>query len=218
MAFMFSKHFKYLCLKCDSITIKYFKVLCYFCKKDFQFCKRQKMSKKKIQVEQIEISILKKEGRDYICITDIARKFSDSPNDTIKSYLRNGNNLEYMAAWEQLYNENFKTVVADRFRIESVKNSFTLSIKQWVDKTKAIGIYSTPGRYGGTYAQKDIAYQFAMWLSPVFQLFIVKEFDRLKQIEEKSQQFYLDKIFNSTLEANQLSKFLLDGQQLPDDE
>ena len=176
------------------------------------------MSKKKIKVHELEISIIKKDGLDFICITDIARKFSDSPNDTIKSYLRNGNNLEYMSAWEQLHNQSFKTVVADRFRIESIKNSFTLSVKKWKKDTNAIGIYSASGRYGGTYAQKDIAYQFTMWLSPVFQLYIVKEFDRLKQQEEASQQFYLDKIFNSTLEANQLSKFLLDGQQLLDDE
>ena len=176
------------------------------------------MSKKKINVQSIDISIISKEGKDFICITDIARKFSDSPKDTIKAYLRNGQNIEYMAAWEKLNNPDFKEGLADLFRIDSSRNGFTLSVKQWKDKTKAIGIYSEMGRYGGTFAHKDIAYQFTMWLSPVFQLYIVKEFDRLKQQEEKNQQFYLNKIFNNTLETNQLSKFLLDGQKINEDE
>ena len=167
------------------------------------------MAKKKIKVEQIDISIIAKNGMDFICITDIARKFSDSPNDSIKSYLRNGQNLEYMMAWERLYNTDFKTVVADRFRIDSVKNSFTLSVSKWVKSTDAIGIYSEKGRYGGTFAQKDIAYQFAMWLSPVFQLYIVKEFDRLKQQETQRKSFYLNKIFDDSLHINRLTRQML---------
>ena len=86
------------------------------------------MAKKKIKVDKIDISIIDKSGMDFISITDVARNFSDSPNDSIKSYLRNGQNLEYMSAWEQLHNPDFKTVVADLFRINSVKNSFTLSV------------------------------------------------------------------------------------------
>lgn len=177
------------------------------------------MAKKKIKVEHVNISIIKKGEMDFICITDIARKFSDSPSDTIKSYLRNSQNLEYMAAWEQLHNQDFKTVVADRFRIDSVENSFTLSIGKWVKETKAKGIYSERGKYGGSYAQKDIAYQFAMWLSPVFQLYIVKEFDRLKQQEEKQQAFYLNKIFDDSLQINRFSKQILQQRgELPPDE
>jgi len=177
------------------------------------------MAKKKIKVEQIDISIIKKEGIDFISITDIARKFSDNPSDTIKSYLRNSQNLEYMMAWEQLNNTTFKTVVADRFRIASVNNAFTLSVGKWKKETHAIGIYSEKGRYGGTYAQKDIAYQFAMWLSPVFQLYIVKEFDRLKQQEEKQQAFYLNKIFDDSLQINRFSKQILQQRgELPADE
>jgi len=141
------------------------------------------MAKKKIKVEDIQISIVSEKEDDFFSITDIARKASAAPKDTVKAYLRNGNNIEYMAAWEQLYNKKFKRVVADRFRNESVSNAFTLSVKQWREKTNAIGIYSEKGRYGGTYAHKDIALQFAMWLSPVFHLYIVKEFDRLKQAE-----------------------------------
>lgn len=176
------------------------------------------MAKKKIKVEKVDISILQKEGMDFICITDIARQFSDNPNDTIKNYLRNGQNLEYMAAWEQLYNPNFKTVVADRFRVDSVKNSFTLSVGKWVKETLAKGIYSERGKYGGTYAQKDIAYQFAMWLSPVFQLYIVKEFDRLKRQEEQQQSFYLNKIFDDSLQINRFSRQLLEQRgELPPD-
>ena len=178
------------------------------------------MAKKKIKVEQVDISIIKKDEMDFISITDIARKFSENPNDTIKSYLRNSQNLEYMAAWEQLYNHDFKTVVADRFRIESVKNSFTLSVGKWVKETNAKGIYSERGRYGGTFAQKDIGYQFAMWLSPVFQLYIVKEFDRLKRQEEKQQAFYLNKIFDDSLQINRFSRQMLQqkGELPPDDE
>jgi len=141
------------------------------------------MAKKKIKVEDIQISIVSEKEDDFFSITDIARKASAAPKDTVKAYLRNGNNIEYMAAWEQLYNKKFKRGVADRFRNESVSNAFTLSVKQWREKTNAIGIYSEKGRYGGTYAHKDIALQFAMWLSPVFHLYIVKEFDRLKQAE-----------------------------------
>jgi len=177
------------------------------------------MAKKKIKVAKVDISIVQREEMDFICITDIARQFSDSPNDTIKSYLRNGQNLEYMSAWEQLYNPNFKTVVADRFRVESVKNSFTLSVGKWVKETQAKGIYSERGKYGGTYAQKDIAYQFAMWLSPVFQLYIVKEFDRLKRQEEKQQSFYLNKIFDDSLQINRFSRQLLQERgELPAEE
>ncbi len=172
------------------------------------------MAKKKIKVDKIDISIIDKSGMDFICITDIARRFSDSPNDNIKSYLRNGQNLEYMSVWEQLHNPNFKTVVADRFKIDSVKNSFTLSVTKWVKETAAIGIYSEKGRYGGTYAQKDIAYQFTMWLSPVFQLYIVKEFDRLKQQQEREQSFYLNKIFDDSLEINRMSQYLLDQKKI----
>lgn len=177
------------------------------------------MAKKKIKVKKVDISIVQKAGTDYICITDIARQFSSSPNDTIKSYLRNSQNLEYMGAWEQLYNPSFKAVVADRFRIESVKNSFTLSVSKWVKDTNAKGIYSERGKYGGTYAQKDIAYQFAMWLSPVFQLYIVKEFDRLKQQEEQQQSLYLNKIFDDSLQINRFSRQLLQQRgELPPDE
>lgn len=177
------------------------------------------MAKKKIKVDQIDISIIQKNGMDFICVTDIARKFSDNPNDNIKSYLRNSQNLEYMMAWEQLHNPIFKTVVADRFRIGSVKNSFTLSVGKWVKETHAIGIYSERGKYGGTYAQKDIAYQFAMWLSPVFQLYIVKEFDRLKQQEEKQQTFYLNKIFDDSLQINRFTQQMLQQKgEMPEDE
>ena len=171
------------------------------------------MAKKKIKVDKIDISIIDKSGMDFICITDIARKFSDSPNDNIKSYLRNSQNLEYMSAWEQLHNPGFKTVVADRFRIDSVKNSFTLSVSKWVKETEAVGIYSEKGRYGGTYAQKDIAYQFTMWLSPVFQLYIVKEFDRLKKQEVQEESFYLNKIFDDSLQINRLSQYLLEQKK-----
>ncbi len=176
------------------------------------------MSKRKIKVDNLDISIISKEGGDFISLTDIARKFTKVPKDILKSYFRNSQNIEYLAAWENLHNEQFKADVADQFKLASIKNSFSMSVKQWVEKTNAIGVYATHGRLGATYAHKDIAFQFAMWLSPVFQLYIVKEFDRLKMQEEKNARFYLNKIFDHSLESTQLSKFLLDNQTLPDDD
>jgi len=178
------------------------------------------MSKKKIKVDNIEIRISEKGGKDFFCITDIAKKFnSKAPTETVRNYFRNGKNIEYMAAWEQLNNKGFNMVLADVIRIESYDNAFTLSAKEWIKRTGAIGIFSEVGRYGGTYASKDIAYQFAMWLSPVFQLFIVTEFDRLKQIEEKTDAFYLNKMFDNSLENNRIVKqFLQKRGELPSDE
>jgi hypothetical protein len=176
--------------------------------------------KKKIKVDDIEITIVNKDGKDFFCVTDIARKFnSKRPNDTVRNYFRNGKNIEYMSAWEQLNNKDFNNVESDVIRIASYSNAFTLSAKEWIERTGATGIFSEVGRYGGTYASKDIAYQFAMWLSPVFQLFIVTEFDRLKQIEEKTDTFYLNKMFDNTLENNRIVKqFLQNRGELPGDE
>ena len=116
-------------------------------------------------------------------------------------------------------NKDFKSGSADAIRIESVDNAFTLSVKEWRERTSAIGIFSEKGRYGGTYASKDIAYQFAMWLNPVFQLYIVTEFDRLKQLEEKKDTFYLNKMFDDSLQINRMSKELLQSRnELPKNE
>ena len=140
---------------------------------------------KKIIVQSTEISVLLGGNEDdYICLTDMARyKDVERTNYIIQNWMRSRSTIEYLGVWEQINNPNFKSIEFDAFKNEAGLNSFTLTPKQWVEKTNAIGIYSKAGRYGGTYAHKDIAFNFGMWLSPVFQLYIVKEYQRLKEAE-----------------------------------
>ena len=143
----------------------------------------------KIIVQGHEIAISKEFEEDYICLTDISK--SKDGEDHIRNWMRNRNTLEYLGLWESLYNgENFKGVEFDTFRKESGLNSFNMTPKKWIESTNAIGIISKSGKYGGTYAHKDIAFNFASWLSPTFQLYIFKEYQRLKQIE--SNQYNLE--------------------------
>lgn len=139
---------------------------------------------KKITVQNTEVSVLLDGNEnDFICLTDMARFKDNDPFAVIGHWLRNRNTIEYLGVWEILHNPNFKPTEFDRFRNEAGLNSFTLSPKKWIDATNAIGIVSKAGRYGGTYAHKDIAFNFGMWLSPTFQLYIVKEYQRLKEQE-----------------------------------
>ena len=140
---------------------------------------------KKIIVQSTEISVLLGGNEDdYICLTDMARyKDVERTNYIIQNWMRSRSTIEYLGVWEQINNPNFKSIEFDAFKNEAGLNSFTLTPKHWVEKTNAIGIYSKAGRYGGTYAHKDIAFNFGMWLSPVFQLYIVKEYQRLKEAE-----------------------------------
>jgi hypothetical protein len=127
-----------------------------------------------------------KDGMEYICITDIARfKNKEQTDDLIRNWLRNRNAIEFLGIWEQLNNSDFKPVEFDGFKKEAGLNSFTLTPKQWISKTSAIGIVSKQGRYGGTYAQKDIAFEFASWISVEFKLYLIKEFQRLKEQENQ---------------------------------
>ncbi|MCZ2721470.1 KilA-N domain-containing protein [Marinomonas sp. 15G1-11] len=140
--------------------------------------------KPKLQVLEQDISTMTKDGIEYICITDIARfKNKDQTDDLIRNWLRNRNTIEFLGIWEQLNNSDFKPVEFDGFKKEAGLNSFALTPKQWISKTSAIGIISKPGRYGGTYAQKDIAFEFASWISVEFKLYLIKEFQRLKEQE-----------------------------------
>ena len=139
-----------------------------------------------IKVLENEITVLKIEDEDYICITDIA-KYKDNilANDIIKNWLRNRNTIEFLGIWEQLNNPDFKPVEFDGFRKEAGLNSFTMSPTKWIQGTNAIGIVAKSGRYGGTYAHKDIAFEFASWVSVEFKLYLIKEFQRLKEQELK---------------------------------
>jgi len=123
---------------------------------------------------------------DYISLTDIARhKNQDRSDDLVRNWLRNRNTVEFLGIWESLNNPDFNSVEFDGFRIQAGLNSFTLTPKQWIQKTCAIGIVSKAGRYGGTYAHKDIAFEFASWISVKFKLYLIKEFQRLKNEELK---------------------------------
>lgn len=146
------------------------------------------MSKKnrKIEVHGNLVTIAINFNQDYISLTDIARyKHSDRTDDLIRNWLRNRNTIEFLGIWEQINNPDFNAVEFDGFRKEAGLNSFTLTPKQWIAKTNAVGIVSKAGRYGGTYAHKDIAFEFATWISVEFKIYLIKEFQRLKDEEQK---------------------------------
>jgi len=143
------------------------------------------MSKKNTVVTIYDQSV-RIQKNDYISLTDIARfKKTDRTDDLIRNWLRNRNTVEYLGIWERLNNPDFNPVEFDGFKKEAGLNSFTLTPKQWIEKTGAIGIISKAGRYGGTYAHKDIAFEFATWISTEFKLYLIKEFQRLKEDEQK---------------------------------
>ncbi len=135
----------------------------------------------KIKVEEKVISIVKKHEQDYICLTDMVR--GEEGNDHIRNWMRNRNTVEFLGLWETLHNPDFKPVEFDTFRKQAGLNNFNLTPKKWIEKTNAIGIISKSGRYGGTYAHKDLAFEFGAWISPMFKLLLIKEFQRLKEIE-----------------------------------
>jgi len=146
------------------------------------------MTKKNNQltVKGADIRIITGKQQDYISLTDIARyKKKERTDDLIRNWIRNRNTVEFIGIWEQLNNPDFKPVEFDGFRKKAGLNSFTLTPKQWIEKTNAIGIVSKAGRYGGTYAHKDIAFEFATWISVEFKLYLIKEFQRLKDEERK---------------------------------
>ena len=140
----------------------------------------------KIEVLSTEISVQTSQKEDYISLTDIARyKNRDRSDDLVRNWLRNRNTIEFLGIWESLNNPDFNSVEFDGFRIQAGLNSFTMTPRQWIEKTGAIGIVSKAGRYGGTYAHKDIAFEFASWISVEFKLYLIKEFQRLKDEELK---------------------------------
>jgi len=144
------------------------------------------MSKvKRIEVLSQEVAVRTVNQADYICITDIGRyKDAARTDDLIRNWIRNRNTIEFLGIWEQINNPDFKPVEFDGFRKQAGLNSFTMTPKQWIERTGAIGIISKPGRYGGTFAHKDIAFEFASWVSVEFKLYLIKEFQRLKESEQ----------------------------------
>jgi hypothetical protein len=139
-----------------------------------------------INVHGTAIAIVSQHAADYISLTDIARyKDAERTDYIIQNWLRNRNTIEFMGVWESLNNPGFKPIEFDGFRKQSGLNSFILTAKQWIEKTSAIGLISKSGRYGGTYAHKDIAFEFASWISVEFKLYLIKEFQRLKEDENR---------------------------------
>ena len=144
------------------------------------------MGKNKIiTVQDIPITVSVGDVDDYICITDIASAKSESSRaaDIIRNWLRNRTTLEFLSTWEKLYNPDFKVFKSEHFKKEAGLVTFTPSVSEWVEQTDAIGLYVKKGRYGGTFAHKDIAFEFASAISPVFKLYLIKEFQRLKEQE-----------------------------------
>ena len=131
------------------------------------------------------VRVIKIGGDDYVCLTDMAKLKSEDAQQTISNWMRNRMTLEYLGLWEELYNPDFKPLGFEGFRKEVGLNHFTMSPSKWIEGVNAIGIVAQSGRYGGTYARNDIAFKFAAWLSVEFELYLVKEFQRLKAKEQE---------------------------------
>lgn len=137
----------------------------------------------KVKVNDVEIQIIRIEEEDYISLTDMVRNI-DNGIVLIEKWLRNKNTIEFLGIWEVLYNEQFDFDEYCNIMQEAGLNRFAMSVRQWVERTNAKGIIAKAGRYGGTYAYKDIAFEFASWVSPKFKLYLIKEFERLKKEEQ----------------------------------
>lgn len=155
-----------------------------------------KEKKSTISVQGTAITIVSHKEDDFISLTDMAKKFGG--DDLIYSWMRNRNTLEFLGIWEQIHNPDFKGGEFETFKKEAGLNSFHLTPKKWIEATQAIGIQSRAGRYGGgTYAHKDLAFEFGSWLSPEFKLYLIKEFQRLK--EDENRRLSLEWSLNRTL-------------------
>jgi len=142
------------------------------------------MSKTIISVQGLAIAVLHRNQQDYLSLTDIARfRNAQEPFAVINNWMRSRSTIEFLGLWEKLCNPDFKPLEFERFKNEAGSNYFVLSPQRWIESTQAIGITSKSGRYGGTYAHRDIAFEFASWISSEFKLYLIKEFQRLKDDE-----------------------------------
>ena len=157
-----------------------------------------KTSKKSIDVQGTAVTVLTQASDDYISLTDIAKhKEPDRSDQVIQNWMRNRNTIEFLGVWERLNNASFKPLEFEGFKTRAGLNSFVLTPRQWIDATHASGLVSKSGRYGGTYAHRDIAFEFAAWISVEFKLYLIKEFQRLK--EDESRRLSLAWNLNRTL-------------------
>lgn len=175
---------------------------------------------KYLSVQDTSISIVTYNEKDYICLTDMAKPF-DGGSGLIENWLRNKNTVEFLGVWERLNNPDFNSVEFDGIMMQVGLNRFKLSAKKWSDKTNAIGIIAKTGKYGGTYAHPDIAYHFGMWLSPEFNLLVIKEFQRLKEEEQKqikSAEWLYHRFSakaNYKIQTDAIQKYLIPLSSLP---
>ncbi|HBF39585.1 MAG TPA: DNA-binding protein [Firmicutes bacterium] len=154
--------------------------------------------KKNIEVQGISVAVKKEDTAEYISLTDIAKyKNADAPADVIKNWLRNKDTIEFLGLWEKINNPHSKLVEIDQFKNQAGSNAFTMSPKKWIENTNAIGLKSSSGKYGGTFAHKDIAFEFASWVSAEFKLYLIKEFQRL--IEAENTRLNLEWTVSRTL-------------------
>jgi len=162
--------------------------------------------KKKIEVQGLKITFEKINDSDYVSLTDIAKQSPQRASILIMSWLRNKNTILFLEAWEQLNNPNFKSSQMAAFKIESLENRNVINPKRYIEMTNAIGLISKPGRYGGTLAHKDIALNFCYWLSPVFQVFMIRKFQELMEEEfsRKNLEWHISKITNNIDEVRNL--------------
>lgn len=166
----------------------------------------KKKSRKKLDLQGKPVRLITKQDEDFICITDIAKTGEGNHHDIVKNYFKNRSNIEFLGLWEELHNPNFNWGNFDLIKSKVSANNFSLSTKEWINKTNAKGIQATPGRYGGTYAHKDIAIHFATWLSPAAYLYLVKEFQRLKEEESRiyNLKWHISKITDNIEEVRNL--------------
>jgi hypothetical protein len=156
----------------------------YQIQKDLFMPKPNKQRKAKtLSVLDTEIRVIPVEKEDYISLTDMLK--AKDGDFFISDWLRNRNTVEFLGIWESVHNPNFNYGEFDTIKSHAGLNSYRISVKEWVNKTNAIGLMAKAGRYGGTYAHRDLAFEFGMWISPKFKIFLIKEFQRLKEVEEK---------------------------------
>ena len=182
------------------------------------------MEKLKIEINGHPVRMFIKDNVEFVCITDIAKADREGKENQGKaanilySYIKNPNTVNFLFHWEKINNSNFKVQLAQDFKINAGVNSFYFSVSEWTEITNAIGFIVERGRYGGTYAHRDIAYHFANWFDARFYVFFIQTFNQMALQVENMNQFYLEKIFNNSIENANLSQFLKDGQKLSGDE
>lgn len=161
---------------------------------------------RKISIEGVSIRIEKIGKTDYISLTDIARQSNDKPANLLANWMKNGSTILFLSSWEKLHNPKFNVLHMQDIKAASIDNRFTLSPLKWIEETGAVGIISKLGRYGGTYAHKDIALNFCYWLNPEFQVFMIKKFQELMEQEfnRRNLEWHISKITDNVEEIRNL--------------